>query len=57
MLLFEFITCEENNSISSNSNEKLTSRHMKIISLYSSLILNYYNHELDNLPESLTTLI
>ena len=53
---FTFETYEEEDIISSCSREKFTSKHMKIISLYSTLSLDYYNYELDNLPESLTAL-
>ena len=57
MLKFNFTTNEDNNQISSFSREKFTSKHMKIISLYSTLDLDFYNHELDELPESIETLL
>jgi hypothetical protein len=56
MFTYNFETNEEINSISSISRYKFTHRHIKIISLYTILSLQYYNYEIDDLPNSLIKL-
>lgn len=51
-----FTTDEDKNLIYTFASDKLTSRHMKIISLYKTLALHDYNKELNDLPDFLENL-